>query len=80
MENALQKAEISSGDVHVVVEAGGAQNWQYPAMKGKKYGRFCVTGDGVKEFEDMEARDMGEADIRRNIMDWYSGITGQGRS
>lgn len=70
MEDALEKAEIASKDVHVVVEAGGSQNWEYPAMKGKKYGRFCVTGDGVKEFENMEARDMGEEDTLADFINY----------
>ncbi len=70
MEKALQESEIASEDVHVVVEAGGSQNWEYPAMKGKEYGRFCVTGEGAEEFEDMEARDMGEEDTLADFINY----------
>lgn len=70
MEDALRTADVSGGEIHLVVEAGGARIWDYPAMKGKQYGRFCVTADGASDVEEMEARDMGEADTLMDFINY----------
>ena len=44
IQQAVAKADADGKDVHVVVEAGGASEWQYEPMKNHDYGRFCVTG------------------------------------
>lgn len=62
MEKAMETADISKEDVHIVVEAGGAEQWEYTAMADKTYGRFCISAEGAYDVEGMEARNMGEAD------------------
>lgn len=70
MEKALQTADISSQDVHIVVEAGGAQKWEYSAMQDESYGRFCVTAEGACDVESMEPRDMGEKDTLTDFINY----------
>lgn len=59
MEKALKTYGLAKEDVHIVVEAGGAANWEYDAMQNEEYGRFCVSAEGAYDVESMEARDMG---------------------
>lgn len=70
MEEALQTADISRKDVHVVVEAGGAEKWEYTAMQDETYGRFCVSAEGAFDVENMEPRDMGEADTLTDFINY----------
>lgn len=70
MERAIQDAGMTSDTLHVVVEAGGSVKWSYPAMKDEKYGRFCLTGDGIIDKESMKPRDMGRPDTLADFINY----------
>lgn len=70
MEDAMQQAGIPPDTLRVVVEAGGAARWEYKAMQGKEYGRFCLTGEGVTDEENMEKRNMGRADTLADFINY----------
>lgn len=70
MEQALENAGIASDTLHVVVEAGGAAQWQYEAMEEKEYGRFCLTKEGIEREQELEVRNMGSADTLADFINY----------
>lgn len=70
MAQALKSSDIPSDQVHIVVEAGGSQNWEYTTMQGKEYGRFCMSADEPYDVEYMEARDMGDPDTLTDFINY----------
>ena len=70
MEEAVARIDADGSQIHVVVEAGGSAEWQYEPMQNKEYGRFCITGEGVSEVEEMEARDMGRSDTLADFVNY----------
>lgn len=70
IETAIAHADAGGEQIHVVVEAGGAKQWQYEAMKECEYGRLCITGKGVSEVEDMDMRDMGRSDTLADFLNY----------
>ncbi len=62
MQEAVAKIDHEGRQIHIVVEAGGSPQWQYEPMQDKQYGRFCITGQGVSEVEELVPRDMGRPD------------------
>lgn len=70
MEEAVARIDADGSQVHVVVEAGGSAEWQYEPMQDREYGRFCITGEGVSEIEEMEARDMGRPDTLTDFINY----------
>lgn len=70
MEEAVARVDPDGSQVHVVVEAGGSAEWQYEPMQNREYGRFCITGEGVSEVEEMEARDMGRPDTLADFVNY----------
>lgn len=70
IETAVRETGMPPGTLRVVVEAGGAAEWQYDAMKDKKYGRFCVTEEGVQGEEELETRNMGSADTLADFINY----------
>ena len=70
MEDAVAVIDPEGKRVRVVVEAGGATEWVYPAMNEHEYGRFCITGKGVSEVEDIGVRDMGRSDTLADFINY----------
>lgn len=70
MEQAVEDAGMASDTLQVVVEAGGAAEWQYDAMRDKEYGRFCLTKEGVQREQELEARNMGSADTLADFINY----------
>lgn len=70
MEEAVARIDSDGSQIHVVVEAGGSAGWQYEPMQDKEYGRFCITGGGVSEVEEMELRDMGRSDTLADFINY----------
>lgn len=67
---AVRQADPEGKDVRIVVEAGGARQWQYSQMEDCSYGRFCITGAGVSEVVELEPRDMGRADTLADFINY----------
>lgn len=67
---AVAQADPEGRDIHIVVEAGGASQWQYSQMEDCSYGRFCMTGAGVSEVTELEMRDMGRADTLADFINY----------
>lgn len=70
MEEAIRDAGMDSETLNVVVEAGGAGEWQYDAMRGTEYGRFCLSEKGVKDKEELEVRNMSRADTLADFINY----------
>lgn len=70
IQQAVAKADADGKDIHVVVEAGGASEWQYEPMKNYDYGRFCITGQGVSDIEEMDMKDMGRSDTLADFINY----------
>lgn len=70
MQQAVTKADADGKEIHVVVEAGGTGEWQYEPMKNYDYGRFCITGRGVSDIEQMDIRDMGRSDTLADFINY----------
>ena len=70
MEQAVRDAGMDSGLLQVVVEAGGASQWQYEPMQNKEYGRFCISSDGIQQEEELEIRNMGSADTLADFVNY----------
>lgn len=70
MEKAVEDAGAASDTLQIVVEAGGAGQWQYEAMEDKEYGRFCLTKEGVKREQELKARNMGSADTLADFINY----------
>lgn len=70
MEQAVQAAGMESGSLRVVVEAGGASQWQYEPMQNKEYGRFCISSEGIQQEEELEIRNMGSADTLTDFINY----------
>lgn len=70
MQQAVAKADAGGKDVHVVVEAGGASEWQYEPMKNHDYGRFCITGQGVSDMEEVDRKNMGRFDTLADFINY----------
>lgn len=73
MTKALNK--IDDGEkIHIVVEAGGAIQWQYEPMKDILYGRFCITKNMDKvEVQELKARNMGRPDTLADFLNYGIG-------
>lgn len=73
MTEALNK--IDGGEkIHIVVEAGGATQWQYEPMKDISYGRFCITKNMDKvEVQKLKARNMGRPDTLADFLNYGIG-------
>lgn len=70
MEQAVRDAGMESGSLRVVVEAGGASQWQYETMQNKEYGRFCISSEGIQQEEELEIRNMGSADTLTDFINY----------
>lgn len=70
MEQAIHDAEMDGETLRVVVEAGGASQWQYDTMQDKEYGRFCITAEGIQQEEKLEIRNMGSADTLADFINY----------
>lgn len=70
MQQAAKEAGMTPDTLQVVVEAGGTEQWQYDAMKDKEYGRFCLTGEGVRQEQKLETRNMGSADTLADFINY----------
>lgn len=70
MEDAIKDSGMKSDTLHIVVEAGGSGNWNYEAMRNKKYGRFCISADGISNKEELEARNMGDSDTLADFINY----------
>ena len=73
MAEALNK--IDDGEkIRIVVEAGGAAQWQYEPMKDISYGRFCLTKNRDEvEVQELKARNMGRADTLADFLNYGIG-------
>lgn len=73
MTEALNK--IDGGEkIRIVVEAGGATQWQYEPMKDISYGRFCITKNMDKvEVQELKARNMGRPDTLADFLNYGIG-------
>lgn len=70
MEQIFENPGVAKDTLNIVVEAGGSSDWQYEAMRGKEYGRFCISSDGVQKPEEMEARNMGSSDTLADFINY----------
>lgn len=70
IREAVARADPEGKDIRIVVEAGGARQWQYSQMEDYSYGRFCMTGAGVSEVTELETRDMGRADTLADFINY----------
>lgn len=70
MEQAVHDAEMDGETLRVVVEAGGASQWQYETMQDKKYGRFCISQEGIQQEKELEIRNMGSADTLADFINY----------
>lgn len=70
MELTVQDAGAGADTLQIVVEAGGASQWQYPGMQDKEYGRFCISGDGIQKAEDLDVRNMGSVDTLTDFINY----------
>ena len=73
MAEALNK--IDDGEkIRIVVEAGGAAQWQYEPMNDISYGRFCLTKNRDEvEVQELKARNMGRADTLADFLNYGIG-------
>ena len=73
MTEALNKID-GGEEVHIVVEAGGATQWQYEPMKDISYGRFCITKNMDKvKVQELKARNMGRPDTLADFLNYGIG-------
>lgn len=70
MKTAVDAADEKGKDIRVVVEAGGAKKWDFDEMQDKSYGRFCITGQGISDVEEMDIRDMGRSDTLADFINY----------
>lgn len=70
MEQAVRDVGMDSDTLRIVVEAGGASQWQYKPMQGKEYGRFCISRNGIRQEEKLEVRNMGSADTLTDFINY----------
>lgn len=55
-----ENSEILNQNVNIVVEAGGASEWELEELQGKQYARFALGENGIRNMEELEVRNMGE--------------------
>lgn len=70
MEQAVRDTGMDSDTLRVVIEAGGASQWQYGPMQDKEYGRFCISQEGICREENLEVRNMGRADTLADFINY----------
>lgn len=70
IRRAVGQADPEGTAIRIVVEAGGARQWQYSQMEDCSYGRFSMTGAGVSEVVELETRDMGRADTLADFINY----------
>ena len=47
------QAATHSDDVNIIIQTGGAEQWENPAIKGGSVQRFKLEKDGLNELEDL---------------------------
>lgn len=68
-----QIREILTADlknVNVIIETGGAEEWQYDGIDSSKHQRFEVSDHELKEVDSEETRSMGDPDTLGDFLKW----------
>ena len=63
----LMETELPD-NIRVIIETGGAKEWQTDGISAKKIGRYVYDKDGLREIEQLPDADMGDDATLRDFL------------